>query len=56
MAWYVYVLKNEIDGRLYKGMTEDIDVRIKVHNLGKSFIHQSISPLEISLPERMPGF
>jgi hypothetical protein len=23
MAWYVYVIKSEVDGRLYKGMTQE---------------------------------
>jgi putative endonuclease len=32
----VYVIQSEIDGRLYKGQTSDIDKRIKEHNSGKT--------------------
>ena len=35
MAWFVYVIKSDVDGRLYKGMTEDISARVAVHNSGK---------------------
>jgi len=41
MKYYVYVLKSTIDGRLYKGFTNDIDRRIYEHNLGK---HKSTKP------------
>jgi len=34
--FYVYILKSELDGRLYKGMTTDLQKRIKQHNLGKN--------------------
>ena len=35
MKYYVYVLKNGFDDSLYKGMTDDIDRRLKEHNNGK---------------------
>jgi putative endonuclease len=35
MNYFVYVIKSEIDGRLYKGMTSDLEGRIKSHNKGK---------------------
>ena len=34
--FYVYILKSEVDGRLYKGMTTDFQKRIEQHNLGKN--------------------
>jgi len=34
--FYVYILKSEVDGRLYKGMTTDLQKRIEQHNLGKN--------------------
>jgi putative endonuclease len=37
----VYVLQSEKDGRLYKGMTNDIKRRILEHNSGK---HRSTKP------------
>ena len=36
MEYFVYVLKSEIDGRLYKGQTTDIENRLKEHNAGKT--------------------
>ncbi|NNF33539.1 MAG: GIY-YIG nuclease family protein [Saprospiraceae bacterium] len=33
---YVYILKNEKVGRRYKGMTQDLDGRLKEHNRGKT--------------------
>ena len=36
MEYFVYILESEIDGRLYKGQTRDIDKRIKEHNSGKT--------------------
>jgi putative endonuclease len=35
MAWSVYVIRSEVDGRLYKGMSENIHARLAVHNGGK---------------------
>jgi putative endonuclease len=35
MAWFVYVIKSEKDGHLYKGMSEDLKVRVATHNAGK---------------------
>ncbi|AFL81361.1 putative endonuclease containing a URI domain [Aequorivita sublithincola DSM 14238] len=34
--YYVYVLKSLKDGRLYKGMTLNLDERIIQHNSGKN--------------------
>ena len=34
--YFVYVLKSEKDGRLYKGFTDNIDRRLKEHNSGKT--------------------
>jgi putative endonuclease len=34
--FYVYVLKSEVDGSLYKGHCQDIEVRIKQHNSGQT--------------------
>jgi len=34
--YYVYVLKNHKDGKLYKGFTADLKRRIKEHSLGKA--------------------
>ena len=36
MAYFVYVLWSEKDGRLYKGQTSDLDRRIKQHSSGEN--------------------
>lgn len=35
MKYFVYVLKSEKDGRLYKGQTSDLARRLEEHNSGK---------------------
>ena len=35
MCWSVYVIQSEIDGRLFKGMTQDVNGRVRIHNKGK---------------------
>ena len=37
MEYFVYVIKSELNGRLYKGMTTDILKRLKEHNSGRNF-------------------
>ena len=32
LMYYVYIIKNFKDGRLYKGMTNDLKRRVKEHN------------------------
>ncbi len=34
--FFVYVLKSEVDGRYYKGMTENLEKRLKEHNSGST--------------------
>ena len=36
MKYYAYVLKSDLDGRLYKGHTSRLKNRIKEHNSGKT--------------------
>ena len=51
MAWFVYVIKSEKDGRLYKGMSEDLKVRVATHKLifphhgGFKFLLSSQKPI-----------
>ena len=33
---YVYILRSEKNGKLYKGSTNDLQRRVREHNLGKS--------------------
>lgn len=34
--FFVYVIKSKIDGRLYKGFTNNLERRLKEHNFGKN--------------------
>ncbi|MCX6303224.1 MAG: GIY-YIG nuclease family protein [Bacteroidia bacterium] len=34
--YYTYILKCTIDGSLYKGQTDNLEIRLKQHNSGKS--------------------
>ena len=34
--FYVYILKSEVDSRFYKGLTSNLERRIKEHNFGKN--------------------
>ena len=51
--YYVYVLKSEIDGRLYKGMTNDLDRRIKEHNSGKHKSTKGYKPWKLVYSEEV---
>ena len=35
MPYYVYILRSQLDGSLYKGYTEDLQIRLSSHNAGK---------------------
>jgi len=35
MPYFAYVIRSESTGRLYKGMTKDLPVRLETHNAGK---------------------
>lgn len=41
MYFIVYVLKSEVNGRLYIGQTQNLVLRLKEHNAGKT---KSIKP------------
>ena len=43
----MYVLKSEIDGRLYKGQTNKIDKRIIEHNSGKTKSTKGFKPWKL---------
>jgi putative endonuclease len=52
MAYYAYVLRSLVDGRLYKGHTEDIKKRLEEHNLGKSKSTKGYLPWELVYLEK----
>ena len=34
--WFVYIIKSDLDGTFYKGVTQDITKRLEEHNQGLS--------------------
>jgi putative endonuclease len=47
VEYFVYVLKSEIDGRLYKGQTCEIVKRIIQHNSGKTKSTKGYKPWKL---------
>ena len=47
MEYFVYVLKSQKDGRLYKGQTSDLNERVKQHNSGKTKSTKGFMPWEL---------
>ncbi|MEK6151791.1 GIY-YIG nuclease family protein [Flavobacteriaceae bacterium 3-367] len=45
--YYVYVLKSGKDGRLYKGLTDTLEKRMKQHNLGQNRSTKGFCPWEL---------
>ena len=35
VMYYVYIIQSQLDGKLYKGFTSDVEKRIKAHNRGE---------------------
>jgi predicted GIY-YIG superfamily endonuclease len=46
-VYYVYILKSERDGTLYKGTTSDLKRRLQEHNGGSSKYSDSKRPYSI---------
>jgi len=42
--YYVYAIKSQIDGRVYIGFSDDVHVRIKAHNAGRSIYTSRYKP------------
>ena len=51
MPWFVYVIKSEMDGRLYKGMSEDVSARLVIHNKGKVSSTKAYRPWKLVYSE-----
>ena len=47
--YYVYVLRSLKDGRLYKGMTQDVEKRLNQHNQGENRSTKGFAPWELVL-------
>ena len=51
MSWFVYVIKSELDGRLYKGMTENVEERLSLHNKKKVSSTKAYAPWRLVYTE-----
>jgi len=47
MSWFVYILQSEKDGDYYKGITENIELRLKQHNAGQSTYTSTKMPWQL---------
>jgi len=45
--YYAYVLRSKIDGRLYKGHTDNVEKRLKEQNAGKTKSTKGFTPWEL---------
>ena len=52
---FVYAIKSLKDGRIYVGMSADIDRRLKEHNSGKSRSTKGYRPWELIYAEKCPN-
>lgn len=50
--YYAYVLKSSKDGRLYKGLTNDLENRVKQHNLGQNKSTKGFMPWKLVYCEK----
>ena len=47
MLWFVYVLRSDINGDLYKGLTNYLERRLSEHNSGKNISTKAYAPWKI---------
>ena len=47
----VYVIRSEVDGRFYVGLTESLERRFKEHNAGKVFSTKGYRPWKMFFSE-----
>ncbi|MFZ1805804.1 MAG: GIY-YIG nuclease family protein [Cyclobacteriaceae bacterium] len=55
-SYYVYVIKSEKDGRLYKGLSEEPERRLLAHNSGKVKSTKGFRPWKIVYTEGYSSF
>ena len=48
---FVYVIRSEVDGRFYVGMTGDLERRLKEHNSGKTRSTKGYRPWKLIFTE-----
>jgi putative endonuclease len=47
MQYTVYVIRSRVDGRLYKGLAKDVNIRLSEHNSGRNFSTKPYVPWDI---------
>jgi putative endonuclease len=53
IMFFVYVIRSKIDGRLYKGITRDLEVRVAEHNKGRCKSTKGFVPWELVYFEKV---
>ncbi|WP_026452575.1 GIY-YIG nuclease family protein [Aequorivita capsosiphonis] len=49
--YYVYILNSQKDGRLYKGLTDNLEKRVHQHNLGQNKSTKGFLPWSLAYYE-----
>ena len=55
IMYYLYILKSNKDGRLYKGITKNLEERIDQHNRGKTKSTKPFRPWKLVYFEKYPS-
>ena len=55
VMYYVYVIQSQVDGKLYKGFTSDLEKRIKAHNQGEVKSTRKRRPFSLVYQEVFPS-
>ncbi len=56
MNYKVYVLRSKINGHLYKGVTNNLERRLKEHNTGKTIYTRKFKPWDLVYYEEFDTF
>ena len=51
--FFVYIIKSKKDGRLYKGFTNNLERRLKEHNIGKNKSTSPYKPWDLVYKEEV---
>ena len=54
MKYFVYVIKSQVDGRIYVGFSSDVEKRLKEHNCGKTKSTKGFCPWVMIFKEEIP--
>ncbi|QJP34402.1 GIY-YIG nuclease family protein [Nonlabens sp. Ci31] len=53
MKYFVYVIRSDVDGRLYKGLSKDVNQRLVWHNQGKTRSTKGYRPWKLIYTEEL---